>query len=288
MLTNGIARHWGLRRYLLMGGIVLGASMVHVAAADAQVPTIDTVYDVSAGTRLLERVAEWYATAVHWRKALLDKANAMLDQTRELVRTRELYERLAVGELGTLGGAVPDWRRFANACAVGATGATHCAPMQLLSARFEGVLPNTYYQYHSALFGQVSDGDSSLTAVIRGPPTRDSSWASAYRGSTAEYVTQRLDFLDTLGKAGAASSEAGRALNGIIDSTVVASIQGRPVSSGRAQQLTAALDHAEGETEIDLARTRVQALEAATVTAADHVQEHRRATVTQSVASVAY
>lgn len=250
---------------------------VCTSAAAAQVPIEDDHESSANGVNMLERMGEWYANAVQWRDALVDKAHAMIDQTREISQIRTQWENRAVGELGQLGGAIPDWRDFANFCAVSVGGVTACSANTWLTDRYESVIASTVYTYAAPLFRTVTEVDSTVATVVAQSYGGSDALLRSFRNTVNESMTESYPFIDTLAKTGTNLATVSVSLNAILDSTMDTAVTGQSLSSGRARQFTAALTHAEASTEVELAQSEVKALELATIQAADHVGEYRRA-----------
>ncbi len=277
-----------VRRLVTVVGFsaALGAGIT--TTAHAQIPIRDPNEGKATGMNMLERMAEFYATAVEWRDALIGRGRAMIEQTRELVRVREMWERKMVGELGTLGGAVPDWREFANFCGVTSGGGTVCEANTFLTQRYEDVLASTVYTYASPLFDAIATVDATAMDAVGGRLGSGVDFIADVAGTAHEAVSQSFAFLDTLAKSGADLTSAGRGLNALIDSTLANQVTGQTLSSGRAQQLTAALAHAEALVEVEIVRTRLRGLELSAVQTADNVAAYRVSKRTNAMAGYSY
>jgi hypothetical protein len=252
------------------------AVMVAASAAQAQVPTNDPDVDVGFGENLIARLGEWYAVATKWRGILLDRARAMVAATQAATHIRERMEARAVGELGVLGQAIPDWRHLAQFCALDGAGTTTCAASRSLTQRFETVLPSSVFPvYAHPLFATVGSADSVLNTVLAGQHPPGATVLSALEGTLKLPSVASEPFAVVLGRRSAAVTTTAQSVQPMVDSLLHAEVNGQPVSSGRARQLTASATRAELLLELDLARTALTALEASTVDAAGHVTQYR-------------
>jgi hypothetical protein len=241
----------------------------------AQIPTMDTHEEAISGESMLERFAEWYATADQWRKSLLDKANAMIQDTRLAVQLRQQAENRAVGELGTLGGRIPDWRQGGNYCGVNAGGATQCPTTSYLTSTFERPTATTAHTYPSPLFATTTTADSELGSIIGQAWSPVGNYVTEVQNTPVARLGQSFSSLDTLAKAGPALTSAGQNLNATLDTMVTTAVAGQPLSSGRALQLRATIADAEATAELTTVYGRLRSLESATMRVADKVAAYR-------------
>jgi hypothetical protein len=254
------------------------AWLILVPAARAQVPTSDPDVDVGFGENLVGRLGEWYAVAKAWRGALLDRARAMLAETQEAIGIRQRLESRAVGELGVLGGNVPDWRHLAQFCAVDSIGATTCTALRALSEHYESVLPSSVFRaYGRPLFASVPAVGAVVDSLLVGQHPPGVSLRTAYAGTLHEPSVAGQPFAVLLGQRGTAISGTIQTVQAVVDSLVRAEVGHDSISSGRARQLTAVASRANFLLEADLARAAATALQVNTVNAANQVSQYRAA-----------
>src|SRR5690606_34817387 len=211
------------------------------------------------------------------RDETMGKARAMIQQTRRVTSIRQKYEDRAIGELGMLGDFVPDWRDYANYCAVDVNGYSVCNVNDKLMSRYEDVLYNHFYPYRSEVFrvmdGVQGDVDAFLGRAFQFGP--EAAFGS-YAGMPDEAYIQRQPMVVVQAEQSAALEQAAQTLNLVLDSVTVREIQNETISSGRARQLSAYLAYVEAVVELEVARAQLQLLETKTVAAADKIRDLRR------------
>lgn len=274
-------RPWGVgarRSHPGHGGLLIAAVFAILCwygQAGAQVPVIDRNMGKQTGQTMVARLGEWYAIAVHWRDAMLGRAKEMVNQTRELVRMREQYEEKFLGELGTLGGLVPDTRKFTRACAYDANGVLVCSLSRFIARNYERELASTVLTYASPLFQTIASVDSTVNALIGQQTVPGFDVAETFLGTTQGKLASADSALRAVGKRGPDLMAIGQRLNLIIDQVSAEEIAGKELSSQRARIVHNALDEAEGEVAIALARANLDNLELTALLAGEEVASYR-------------
>lgn len=243
------------------------------APVSAQVPTVDKEAERSWAQQTLERFAEYYAVAVEWRTGMVERTNAMRRYGRSLVNRRQRYERMAVGELGTIGQGIPDWRDYATLCAVDVNGQDVCSANRELQRQFEGVVYSNYYGLERSTFARVDSLESDLDTFIGGqyPGLAETD----NLGTNARVQLASRPLLRQQMERSLALENSARILNQLMDETMEAEVNGKQLSSGRAKQIAAHLSLLELEMDIEAARAVIENLHLRTVDAADEVRTIR-------------
>lgn len=248
------------------------------AHASAQVPVQDT------GNTLLfrieqmaERFAEWYMTGVQWRDATVGKAREMQRRTRQVTRIRHRYESMAAGELGRLGNAVPDWREYANHCDIEVGGISACTVDRHLARQFEDVLEHTFYRYRGDVFDVVGAASEEIDLIVGSTVSSLSSRIDgiAREGGRAPTAMRSRAFVEAQAEGATALENSSRYLTELVDSVMLYEVEGREISSGRAQQLSAHLAWAEASVDLALARSRMESLDRGVVDTAETIRGGR-------------
>lgn len=241
------------------------------------IPTNDTQGNIWWGAQLAQRILEAYKFAREWRDVALAKAQAMFEHTRKLTALRRKLENRAIGELGRLGEHIPDWREYANYCTIDVRGVTLCNVDSYINRKFEDVLHNTYYSWQSGLFGYFQDiryqvhqilgaaydtlADLGLTLLFGQPDT-----SVIYLSSSLGYTAEQSFALE----------RAAEHLNIVLDSIMLEEVQGKEISSSRAQQLTAHLAYVEAVVELELLRSSISVFQTQVLNNAEKIKVARR------------
>jgi len=266
-----------LRVISLVGTLALLASLLSPGSLAAQVPVEDPTTNRWWGMYLIERLGHAYILARNLRDESLNLAKQTIRQTRRVTSLRRKYEDRAVGELGRLGDFVPDWRDYANYCAVDVNGYTVCNINRKLMMRYERVLYNYFYAYRSELFREINKTQRQVEDLLgRTFGLGTDVGLVRLKGTPEEAYGQRSRFLIVQAEQSAALEQAARDLNLVLDSLTLREIQGQNISSGRAKQLTAFLAYIEALVDTEVVRAQLRLLDTKTIAAADKVRQIRR------------
>jgi hypothetical protein len=246
------------------------------------VPTMDIRNMVMSMGHAVQKGADWYMQARDARNAGMLKARTMIARTRQAVSLRERYERQAVGNLGKLGGWVPDWREYGNFCAVEAGGYSVCNFNNIIMRRFEREVGNLQFRFEGAVFDRRMSVDETIRDFIGGQFAAGASALDSLNGGRRESNAQSYRFMVSQAQRADALDEVAEEINRMLDEMSEEEIEGQAISSGRAKQITALLTFAEAMAEVELTRSRLGALELNAVAAADQVLEERRAVHTRN------
>lgn len=245
------------------------------------IPIFDAEINLQWAANLVEKGLDFAAQAAVWRDKLVDKVDARVQQVEELVRLRKRIERNAVGELGTVGGLVPDWvgdnRPY---CELTYDGVSVCDVNSYLNRRFESVVMSTYHEYRRKGFSEMREFRENIHEHVGG---RFAVWGESLGEGAGDYIEPEVAASEPYMVAQAENAtrleQAAFDLNMLVDSLMTEEVEGVQLSSGRAQQLTAHLAYVEALVELEVTKARLTNLQAVTVQAADRVRGHRVAEV---------
>lgn len=255
---------------------VLVASILAAPRPVHAVPVMDAETDTHWFTNLTAKLADYYSQAVYFRDELVDRGREMMRQTNRVMSVRRRMENAAVGELGELGGYVPDWREYANFCAVDVNGYDVCSADAVVMRRFERVIDDVLYDFHDEVVGRARGFREQVDDVVgRQFAVLGDELASTFAAPGERHYAQMGNYLPARAEATSRLDEAALMLASLVDSAQVNEVEGQEMSSGRARQLVAHLTYAETVVEFELARERVGALEATTVDAANQIRATR-------------
>lgn len=219
---------------------------------------------------LAGRLGEWYMTATKYRDAMLEKAEATMDQAREAVRLRESAEQMAVGELGRLGEGVPDWRDYANVCAVDIGGQDVCTARDDLMQQYEGAIDSVFRHYEGLVFEHMDSVEAEINDFVGGRFAAGREAGEQWLVSVGlPHMVQATQANEALMGGSVAISELAGNLTTYLDTLAAVELDGREISSGRAQQLLAELALTRATVEVEIAQQGVTTLDQAALSAAD-------------------
>lgn len=256
----------------------LGVGVLTPKEAYAQgIPTTDPKNDPWWGNQLAQRLIEAYKLAREWRDVALDKARALYQQTLKLSAIRRQLESRAIGELGRLGEYVPDWRDYANYCAIDVRGITICNLDSYIFRKFEDVLHNIYFRWQGDLLARISNLQHDVDQLFGAAYYRFlGRHIDEFRGTSDESAIHVRSAVTASAHQSIALERAAEHLNIVLDSIMVAEIQDKEISSTRAQQLAAHLAYIEAIVELEIARASADILATQALANAEKIKDARR------------
>lgn len=249
------------------------------------VPTMDSESAKENAVHLLERMGDWYMQAVEWRRAMNSKAEKMFQRTQQVMTIRRKYEAMAEGEMARLGEGIPDWRDYANYCAVDVDGVTVCNAFDKMMGKYEGLITNNFLAMQDKFFTRMDSVEVEVNSVIAGEFSKGTEWAEQkFVGSSMERRVATQPYLSSQAQTGRRLENASSRIQALVDSIAKYETDSTAISSGRAAQLTAQLSYAEAEINLEVARARLENLQLTTLRAADDIADYRLGIFSQSQA----
>jgi hypothetical protein len=223
----------------------------------------------------LAQMSDWYLTATKWRAQMLDKVRWMDKQTARSTALKDKYEDLARGELGVLGGAVPDWRKGANACKIAADGTSLCNWQSKLTEQYEQVMGSTFYAFRDSLTHTIPGLQKQFAGLLGHEFANAAAFAKSKRGGNQEHTALAAESAEGAAAQGVNLDVAALELNELVDSLVASETNQTPLSSTRAAQLTAHVANVQARVDLEIARGHAQNLELEAMSAANAVRKMR-------------
>lgn len=266
-------------RSLMIAGAAL---LIGVGPALGQMPSEDQEgrrsWFVNAGLRLVE----WYTTVEHWRETALNAADTKIQETKQVIRLREKYERMAIGELGQLGEEVPDWRDYLNACAVDDVGETICQdgrPIENFVSKYEDIIKEEVEKFQSEIFDEVENVEQDLKKFVGGMAGDISEdvtyeWEEIGQGEARESGKQIKETAKMATHLDSVAAEVDSVIQSLVAGEVSDSTGKKRISSGRAQQLSAWIGWAEANIALAQLRSSVERARRRAIRTADNQREH--------------
>lgn len=264
----------------LLAAIILAASFLLVAPSGvgAQVPGQEHSDNLREwAQRAAQHFGDFYAQAVVWRDATIERAQSMQRHTESLIAQRRKYERMAVGEGGRLGEHVPDWKDRTSLCAIEWEGEDVCTSVRHLTLKYETMAMEWIDDKFSPLYTVADSVHFEIERFMGGYFERGEEWASeALEEGAFASLFQKRPMVEERAHTYNEMELIASHLNHLVDSLYAAEAEGEEMSSGRALQLQAYLSVIEAEAEIETIRTQLRYLDLTSVSASDRVRQIRR------------
>lgn len=282
-----MTRAWGgLIRTLLVALAVAGA--VTAAAPTAAVAQSVPVHeeDEQRHRMLTLRLNEWYTMTREWWNTSVRKAKDFAAYTATLIGIREKAERDALGENTPLGGEMRDYRDYGCTTAVDSAGVQQdCIDDRTLEARIArtvdpGLAEDRRFRVaadSSDMFASRESIDSTLSAIV-GLDFRHGidSAIAAFAGTPDARLVATYAATLQRGRDAVAMDSLATTLHTLLDQVSEQELAGgAAVSSGRAQQISAALSFIAATVEHQVARERLSALTQRLLVTADNLHMQR-------------
>lgn len=272
---------WRGVRPLLLAGVALS---LMAGSATAQMPSDDPKAQQSWFANSGLRLVEWYTTVKHWRKTALDAAETKITETKQVVRMREKYERMAIGELGKIGGEIPDWRDYANFCTMDDVGETVCqdqSPIEGFVGKYEDILQEEIDKFESEVFAQLNTVETEAKALIgdiAGDLGEDitNDWEDIGSGEAEQAGPQIQETAEMSTHIDSVAATVDSVIQSMLAKEVNDSTGRKKISSGRAQQLSAWIAWAEANIVLAELRSSTERARRKALEVADRQKEYLR------------